>query len=56
MRRPGRHRSAKKQMLLIVNPYATTVSDRLAYVRLRVFGDLQPDTFTVPRERQTKAK
>jgi len=29
MRRPGRHRSAKKQMLLIVNPYATTVSDRL---------------------------
>ena len=28
MRRPGR-RSAKKQMLLIVNPYATTVSDRL---------------------------
>ncbi|MGH2974200.1 MAG: diacylglycerol/lipid kinase family protein [Solirubrobacterales bacterium] len=29
MRRPGRARSAKKQMLLIVNPYATTVSDRL---------------------------
>ena len=29
MRRPGRHRSAKKRMLLIVNPYATTVSDRL---------------------------
>ena len=28
MRRPGRHRSAKKRMLLIVNPYATTVSDR----------------------------
>jgi diacylglycerol kinase family enzyme len=28
MRRPGR-RSAKKRMLLIVNPYATTVSDRL---------------------------
>ena len=28
MRRPGR-RSAKKQMLIIVNPYATTVSDRL---------------------------
>ncbi len=29
MRRPGRHRSAKKRMLIIVNPYATTVSDRL---------------------------
>src|SRR6188472_3874097 len=29
MRRPGSRRSAKKQMLLIVNPYATTVSDRL---------------------------
>src|SRR5512147_2721199 len=29
MRRPGRARSAKKRMLLIVNPYATTVSDRL---------------------------
>ena len=28
MRRPGR-RSAKKRMLIIVNPYATTVSDRL---------------------------
>jgi diacylglycerol kinase family enzyme len=28
MRRPGR-RPAKKRMLLIVNPYATTVSDRL---------------------------
>jgi diacylglycerol kinase family enzyme len=28
MRRPGR-RAAKKRMLLIVNPYATTVSDRL---------------------------
>jgi diacylglycerol kinase family enzyme len=28
MRRPGR-RGGKKQMLLIVNPYATTVSDRL---------------------------
>jgi diacylglycerol kinase family enzyme len=28
MRRPGR-RSSKKRMLLIVNPYATTVSDRL---------------------------
>ena len=28
MRRPGR-RGAKKRMLLIVNPYATTVSDRL---------------------------
>ncbi|HET6571139.1 MAG TPA: diacylglycerol kinase family protein [Solirubrobacterales bacterium] len=28
MRRPGK-RSAKKRMLLIVNPYATTVSDRL---------------------------
>jgi len=28
MRRPGR-RSGKKRMLLIVNPYATTVSDRL---------------------------
>jgi diacylglycerol kinase family enzyme len=28
MRRPGR-RAGKKQMLLIVNPYATTVSDRL---------------------------
>jgi hypothetical protein len=26
---------------------ATTVSDRLAFVRLRVFGDLQPDTFAV---------
>ena len=29
---------------------ATTVSDRLAFVRLRVFGALEPDTFTVPRE------
>ncbi len=29
MRRPGRARSAKKRMLIIVNPYATTVSDRL---------------------------
>jgi diacylglycerol kinase family enzyme len=29
MRRPGRPRSAKKRMLLIVNPYATTVSSRL---------------------------
>ena len=29
MRRPGRARSAKKRMLVIVNPYATTVSDRL---------------------------
>jgi diacylglycerol kinase family enzyme len=29
MRRPGRARSGKKQMLIIVNPYATTVSDRL---------------------------
>ena len=28
MRRPGR-RGAKKRMLIIVNPYATTVSDRL---------------------------
>lgn len=35
---------------------ATTVSDRLAFVRLRVFGDLQPDTFTVPRESFTKGK
>src|SRR5258708_17302809 len=29
MRRPGRRGGAKKRMLLIVNPYATTVSDRL---------------------------
>jgi diacylglycerol kinase family enzyme len=29
MRRPGRARTAKKRMLIIVNPYATTVSDRL---------------------------
>jgi diacylglycerol kinase family enzyme len=29
MRRPGRGRHAKKRMLIIVNPYATTVSDRL---------------------------
>jgi diacylglycerol kinase family enzyme len=29
MRRPRRARSAKKRMLIIVNPYATTVSDRL---------------------------
>ncbi|HET7177215.1 MAG TPA: diacylglycerol kinase family protein, partial [Solirubrobacterales bacterium] len=29
MRRPGARRGAKKRMLLIVNPYATTVSDRL---------------------------
>lgn len=29
MRRPGRARDGKKRMLLIVNPYATTVSDRL---------------------------
>src|SRR5213596_3082297 len=29
MRRPGKSRSAKKRMLLIVNPYATTVSSRL---------------------------
>jgi diacylglycerol kinase family enzyme len=29
MRRPGKGRRAKKRMLLIVNPYATTVSDRL---------------------------
>jgi diacylglycerol kinase family enzyme len=29
MRRPGRARGAKKRMLLIVNPYATTVSNRL---------------------------
>jgi diacylglycerol kinase family enzyme len=29
MRRPGRARAAKKRMLIIVNPYATTVSDRL---------------------------
>ena len=29
MRRPGSRRSNKKRMLIIVNPYATTVSDRL---------------------------
>ena len=29
MRRPGKSRGAKKRMLIIVNPYATTVSDRL---------------------------
>lgn len=29
MRRPGKARTAKKRMLIIVNPYATTVSDRL---------------------------
>ncbi|MBW8058901.1 MAG: diacylglycerol kinase family lipid kinase [Solirubrobacterales bacterium] len=29
MRRPGRARAAKKRMLVIVNPCATTVSDRL---------------------------
>lgn len=29
MRRPGRSRAAKKRMLIIVNPYATTVSNRL---------------------------
>ena len=29
MRRPGRSRNGKKRMLIIVNPYATTVSDRL---------------------------
>jgi len=29
MRRPGKARSAKRRMLLIVNPYATTVSRRL---------------------------
>jgi diacylglycerol kinase family enzyme len=29
MRRPGSRRSAKRRMLIIVNPYATTVSDRL---------------------------
>jgi diacylglycerol kinase family enzyme len=29
MRRPGKARSSKKRMLIIVNPYATTVSDRL---------------------------
>jgi diacylglycerol kinase family enzyme len=29
MRRPGKGRAAKKRMLIIVNPYATTVSDRL---------------------------
>jgi diacylglycerol kinase family enzyme len=29
MRRPSRARNGKKQMLIIVNPYATTVSDRL---------------------------
>src|SRR5712675_2247540 len=29
MRRPGKARAAKKRMLIIVNPYATTVSDRL---------------------------
>jgi diacylglycerol kinase family enzyme len=29
MRRPGRGRGAKRRMLIIVNPYATTVSDRL---------------------------
>jgi diacylglycerol kinase family enzyme len=29
MRRPGRARAAKKRMLIIVNPVATTVSDRL---------------------------
>jgi diacylglycerol kinase family enzyme len=29
MRRPGKARSAKKRMLIIVNPYATTVSNRL---------------------------
>ncbi|HET9162902.1 MAG TPA: diacylglycerol kinase family protein [Solirubrobacterales bacterium] len=29
MRRPGRRGGGKKRMLLIVNPYATTVSDRL---------------------------
>ena len=29
MRRPSRDRAAKKRMLVIVNPYATTVSDRL---------------------------
>ena len=29
---------------------ATTVSDRLAFARLRVFGGLEPDTFAVRRE------
>ena len=29
MRRPGRARGGKRRMLLIVNPYATTVSNRL---------------------------
>ena len=29
MKRPGRTRAAKRRMLIIVNPYATTVSDRL---------------------------
>ncbi|HVC06526.1 MAG TPA: diacylglycerol kinase family protein [Solirubrobacterales bacterium] len=29
MKRPGRARAAKRRMLIIVNPYATTVSDRL---------------------------
>jgi diacylglycerol kinase family enzyme len=29
MKRPGKARSVKKRMLIIVNPYATTVSDRL---------------------------
>ena len=29
MRRPGKARTAKRRMLIIVNPYATTVSDRL---------------------------
>ncbi|MGB7587574.1 MAG: diacylglycerol kinase family protein [Solirubrobacterales bacterium] len=29
MKRPGKARNGKKQMLIIVNPYATTVSDRL---------------------------
>ena len=29
MRRPGRRSGSKKRMLIIVNPYATTVSDRL---------------------------
>jgi hypothetical protein len=33
---------------------ASIVSDRLAFVRLRVFGDLTPDTFAVPRENRTR--
>jgi diacylglycerol kinase family enzyme len=54
MRRPGRGRGAKKRMLLIVNPYATTVSDRLKNLVVYALGG-RYEVETVSTEAQNHA-